>query len=259
MTASTARKAELSRHYRKQKAYGRPTTDLVDAEPARQHVNMLRMTGLSEARIAAAAGIPDHALRSLLHSMNGRPPVKRIRKPTADAILGVPADPTLKFRRDPRGTQRRIQALAVQGWSQAELGRRLGMAPQNVGSILTATWVTPATHERFRELFDALWNVEPPASTPGERKSVAYVKALARRNKWVSPLGWDDIDNDSRPPRPGVVGGVRAREEEVRRLHQFRLSDKAIGERVGVNERTVLEIRKRLGLPAWTKEQQEAA
>jgi len=136
----------------------------------------------------------------------------------------------------------------------------MGVTPVVVHRTMNHKWVTAETHERVAALFEQLWNVEPPTTTPSERHSIAYAKSSARRFGWVPAMAWDDIDNDPQPPNPGrPSGSVRDREEAVRRLHSLRWSDGRIAEEVGVAADTVCRIRGRLGLPGWSKEQQEAA
>jgi transcriptional regulator with GAF, ATPase, and Fis domain len=224
---------------------------------------MLRNAGMGQERIAELAGVPIHVLRSLNYSDSGRPPVQRLRAASANAILNVLPDPALLLRRDPRGTQRRLQALAVRGWSLASQARMLGMPQQGVHALMSVKWVTPETADRVRALFEDLWDVDPPGVTPADRQSSAYAKRVARKHGWFPPLAWDDIDTDEQPHRPNPTnrqaGNVAERAEQVRELHRLRWSDRHIAAELEINERTVVRIRQRLGLPGWTKNQQEAA
>lgn len=254
---------QQSRDYRRKKAYNQPTTTLVPADPIREHVNQLRAAGMGQKRIADLAGIPPHVIRSLLHNFSGHPPVSRLQAASAKAILAVQPDPRLLLRRDPRGTRRRIQALSARGWTLSAMSRLLGMPVQGVHALLSVRWVTPETFERVRVLYEQLWDQEPPQGTPAERKAAAYAKTVARKHGWVPPLAWDDIDWDDRPPQVHGVNRqlmtVRERATRVVELHRLRLSDHHIAVSLGIADRTVLRIRQRLGLPGWTKEQQEAA
>lgn len=250
-------------YYRKQKAYGRPTTDLVDAAPVRKHVNQLRAAGMGQDRIAALSGVNRSIIRHLLYGTGEEPPARRIRSWNADALLKVQPHPDDLLLRDPRGTQRRLQALAVNGWSFARISRMLGITDAGVRAYLDSFAVTQETHEKIAELFDQLWNTTPPMESKGDRISAAQTKTWARRNNWVPALAWDDIDDDEKPHSNGRVNwqarSVEERAARVAELHFLRWSDHRIAVELGIADRTVIRIRQRLGLPGWTKEQQEAA
>jgi DNA-binding NarL/FixJ family response regulator len=188
--------------------------------------------------------------------------VKRLQRDRAEAILAVQADPDVVYRRDPRGTQRRIQALVYEGWSISEIARRMGVAPQNTAEILNCTWVTQETHDRVKALFEVLAGLSPLVDSAGGAQSVTFARNHARKRGWVPALGWDDIDADPVPPvppRPVAPGSVVERERRVVELHGLRWGDPRIAKELGTTDRTVLRIRQRLGLPGWSKEQQEAA
>jgi hypothetical protein len=91
------------------------------------------------------------------------------------------------------GTQRRLRALAVMGWSFAEVGRRLGGTSGSCVSNLAKEpkWVYPETAEKIAALFEELCMI------PGESK-VARSRALAKG--WAPPLAWDDIDDPADSP-----------------------------------------------------------
>lgn len=52
------------------------------------------------------------------------------------------------------------------------------------------------------------------------------------------------------------MNDISRREDDVRRLWSMRWADPAIAVYVGVNVRTVLRIRQRLGLAAWPMSEQ---
>lgn len=183
------------------------------------------------------------------------------------------------------GTQRRIQALMHLGWSQVELGRRLGVSQSQVSLLIRQRRsVTKNTHARVSALFEALCLQIPPATTKGQRVSVNKTRALARRNGWLPPLAWDDIDSDPDPRAQVDVNETPVADDEpeevedapdvdevaielalqghrvrltpaersvcVERLHAKHYSDPLIAATIGCADRTVLRIRERLGLDA---------
>jgi hypothetical protein len=233
----------------------------VDAQPVREHVEMLRLEGMGQDRISELSGVPKHTVRHLLYGTWNTPPAERIRRESAERLLAVLPDPELMLLRDATGTHRRLQALAVNGWTFAQVAARMYTRTETIHAYLKSYRVTAETHRRVVEVFEDLWNKQPPMGTHGERSAAGRMRALAARNNWVPPLGWDDIDMDVVPPAPLPSRDmlVKDREAAVEMLHAQRWGDRRIAATVGVDERTVLRIRQRLGLPGWRKEQQEAA
>lgn len=271
--------AAAERHRSRMKAYGRYDNGLVDAAPAREHIRYLQTFGYGYRRIAELSGVGNTAIESLLYGRKGvagdprfGEALKRITRTKADKILAVhPTISTLAggTRISSRGTQRRIQALARVGWSMSKQADIIGMEPTNLHRILHNTTVTVTTHRAVETMFTELWNQTPERVTQWDQTAYTRTVNFAKRHKWVSPLAWDDIDNDPAPPVAEqltavddmavelAVSGhpVRLRTEErleaVRRLHAMRWSDTRIAERLGYTSRTVMRDRQTLGLEAF--------
>lgn len=98
----------------------------------------------------------------------------------------------------PHGTIRRLQALCAIGWTNGQLGMRLGVSRSRVSNIIrnTRQGVLPETAKAVSALYDDLWDVIP-VGTGANR-----ARAAAARKGWVSPLAWDDdaIDNPNATP-----------------------------------------------------------
>lgn len=100
-----------------------------------------------------------------------------------------------------------------------------------------------STHERIDVLFQELCMIPAPG------RSGRVTRTYARKNGYVSPLAWTDIDDPSEQPTGvGAVYGVDR--ERVEWLWCEGLSDVEIARRVGCSARTVLRIRQELGLEA---------
>ena len=100
---------------------------------------------------------------------------------------------------DPTGTVRRLQALAAEGWTLADLADLLGVTRSGVHMLRSdppARMLT-ATAERVRAVYEQLG---PPDLTPARR--VARARAL--RRGWAPPLAWDDDDLDNPAATPHV-------------------------------------------------------
>lgn len=211
-------------HRARQAVYGRPTTNLIDAEPARQHVRALLAAGMGARSIAAAGGVNRNWIKSLLHGRpdRGNPPTQRIRPETADALLAVTValpDHTLTHA---AGTHRRLQALVACGWSIQKIANRLGKTTANLWAVTQQDRVTAATVRQVRDLYNQMWDQAPPETTWRERQSVSRARNLAAARGWLRPMEWDDDLIDL--PQDELAAEVARRvalmdETELRRAH----------------------------------------
>ena len=111
------------------------------------------------------------------------------------------------------GTQRRLQALMVLGWSLVELGERLGRTRSGMTDLLRQVeHVQWATHTAVRDLYDELWNTRPPEDTADQRRAATRARRRAQREGWALPMAWDDdrgphgIDNPHAKPWAPAAG-----------------------------------------------------
>lgn len=194
------------------KLYGRYDA-YVKAGPIRAHVLMLSQSGMGRRRLSELSGVSQSAIQTLKNGTTGkrggRPP-ERIRKETAARLLEVQPDPALLAAHSmvpARGTQRRVQALATQGWTLTRIAGQVGWTPQNLDKMLHQDFVLKTTADRVAALYERNWNRKPPVTSRYElaaaRRSQTRTSALG----WVPPMGWDDIDEDEQAPK---VPGERA-------------------------------------------------
>ena len=160
---------------------------LVDSTPAREHIVTLVEAGYSLSSIARRSGVSLSAIYNLSRGVN-----PTIHVDTSEAILGTRAGDAVMV--PAVGVHRRLQHLALMGWSTSRLAEELGVTQQMV-SLLTAgrtreTHVT--TFERVVRFFSAHWQ-EDGGST--------RAKGYARRNGYVPAAAWDDIDNPRERPK----------------------------------------------------------
>lgn len=167
----------------------------VPAEPAMRHIANLRAQGMSAAAISAASGVALSIISPLAW-----PAAKRARTwllpATSDAILAVTADQAPDWALIPSiGTIRRIEALQCMGWSQAEIGRRMGgVTAQAISQTKRSATIAAGRARAFRELYDEL------SMTPGPD---AKTRAWAAKKGYAPPLAWDDIDDPDSTPDVG--------------------------------------------------------
>lgn len=274
----TAARASWDENRRKQKAYGR-WDNLIDAEPARQHLRALMAAGMGIKSITASDATTSGQIWKLLYGKlrqdGTRVPNKRIRRDVAQRILALQLELAPGAAMSNPGATRRLRALVALGYSQAELSRRLGVMDSAVGRIVSGRHaILVSTAKAVTELYDQLSMTPPPETTHLEKVVATRARRHAARNGWLPPLALDDecLDDDFdggqitiELPELDVdeialerrLAGDRTvrltkleRREAVRRLHAQGLTDHPIADRIGTSAETVRADRARIGLPA---------
>ena len=146
------------------------------------------------------------------------------------------------------GVMRRLQALAFMGWSCEAVARKIGSHYRPLNRLRDGgrEHVMLSTHLKVDAVFRELALVE----APGHSGRVA--RSHARSKGWVSAAAWDDIDDPAEQPQ-GVVKLAAHRPPSVDRelvewLHGEGLSDVEIAHRLKCSVRTVVRVRRELGL-----------
>lgn len=188
---------------------------LVDAAPVREHLAALSAAGIGWKRAAVLAGVAPSTVSKLLY---GRPggqasrgrvderPTQRVRPETARRLFAV--RPSLDVmlddaRVDATGTHRRLQALACLGWSDRQLGLRLGVDSGNYGALMRQRKVSAARARDVVRLYDELWRSGPPETDRHTRYSASRARNRARAAGWAPPMAWDDDTIDDPAAAPG--------------------------------------------------------
>lgn len=215
--ATNTRRQYLSR---KRKIIGQLT--LVDAEPARQHVLMLRRSGLTLRDVARRADVSDRMLHGLTQGYLHRnlPPSERIDREAAQRLLAIPKPRTSKEasawrRMSTLGTIRRIQALATMGWSVRAISRESGLHHGTLYKVMARDTTRISLAQDVADAYRRLSQLSPPDGTPHERKSITETKRLAERNGWKSPMHWDTRTIDLPPGRAPGTGAYAGEEKEA--------------------------------------------
>jgi hypothetical protein len=74
--------------------------------------------------------------------------------------------------------------------------------------------VTTRTALIVSDLYNELWDIEPPHTTQDDRDASAAARRTAKDQGWAPPLAWDDIDTDPHPntapatPDPGDLDEI---------------------------------------------------
>lgn len=265
--ASTAYESNRVRQH----AYGR-WDNLVDAEPARQHIRSLGEQGMGRHRVQLVAGLSEGQLWKLMYGTTkadgSRTPSKRIRREISERILQIQLDPADGALVPAVGATRRVQALVALGWSQARICTALGFRfPTQLTDLVKGrlTQITVGHDRRVRKAYDRLSMQLPPASNQRERISVSRARNLAKARGWLPPLAWDDeaLDDPSAMPiKPTVsdpayldnaaierrMAGDRAvdltkqeKAELVRRMTAAGVGSNEIERRTGLNPQRTLK------------------
>lgn len=95
------------------------------------------------------------------------------------------------------GPSRRLQALAVAGWSRQILSTSLGLSPRSIKRIAQGGACTPDQAERIEQVFNRL-----RSSSPAPTQDALSTRREALYQGWVGAAAWtpSSIDNpDGRP------------------------------------------------------------
>lgn len=170
-------------------AYGRPTTTLVDAEPARQHAKALMNLGWGIAQLQERAG---GSMVALVYGRPaiGRPPTERVSQETARKLLEIPLVliPTTNLV-DGAGTRRRIQALYFLGYSLTWQAEQSGVGSSILLYLASgkAERVMARSALAIRDLYDRMWDVPAP-----DGPVVRRVRQRAEERGYLPPMSFDD-------------------------------------------------------------------
>src|SRR5690606_35869095 len=107
----------------------------VDANEVREHIAWLSANGLGLKTLATRSVISHGALWKIVYGQPsaGRPPTRRVRPATRDAVLAIrPADGAPGARINARTTWHHVDTLITRGWSKAAIGKAIG---QTGGSL----------------------------------------------------------------------------------------------------------------------------
>ena len=94
-----------------------------------------------------------------------------------------------------RGTQRRLQALAVMGWSVQEIADRTGLSVSNLHQIRAGslTGCRVRTYAIVRKEYEQIWDRKRSG------RYAIWTSNYAKAHGYHGPLDWVDIDRDEGP------------------------------------------------------------
>lgn len=207
LTSSIARinrkgRIECRRCYadgRRQRAHG--IGGWVDAAPTVQRLNQLHADGMTWRAISARSGL---ALSAVYQISRGHR--RSVLQSTERAVAALNLKPASQWT-DATGSRRRLQALQAIGWNCAAVGRHAGLHCRTVQPILRGDTlrVNPATADKIRLAYDAMWGTPPKPATTQERSAVGRALNHARAHGYAPPLAWDDDSIDDPTAEPHGV------------------------------------------------------
>ncbi|MEU5772643.1 hypothetical protein ABZ819_04975 [Streptomyces venezuelae] len=180
------------KQYNVNRQLGRP--GLVDATPAREHLQKLQLT-MTWGQIVAAGACE---ARNLQLIADGRR--SQIRRSTLTKILAVTPQPPAPGKYvDATGLRRRLQALRVLGWSACRLADAASSAEARIQLICSGEQPTvrQVLAVKILKVYEELSQIPAP---PGRSATRTTRHALA--NGWAPPSAWDDdtIDDPTATP-----------------------------------------------------------
>lgn len=184
-------------HCRRRDHYtGSWESSYIDPEPVLAHIEALTQAGITRRQIKKLTGF------SRIYQLAPGNPIHR--RP-AEAILAIeiPVGPSPVVAErscvPAVGTSRRLQALAVMGWSIYYLANRLDIGRSHLYYIahqLTPT-VQAKTARSVANLYDELAMIDGPRNK---------TRQAAIGRGWYPPLAWDDDQIDDPEASPTGVG-----------------------------------------------------
>lgn len=212
-TRCSAASAAYGRELTRRKAYGL-VEELVPVEKVAAHVAWLGTQGVGWEQVARLAQVGRTTVEQIVYPTRRRR--RGVTPRVATAVMAV--TPALDDFADAAlipaaGTQRRLQALMVLGWSITDIQRASGASA--LGRVLTRDLVTARVARSVRDTYETHWNRSPIATTPHAQGIIDRTRARAVASGWLPPQAWDDdtIDN---PDVAAPVSALRTATSQVR-------------------------------------------
>lgn len=175
------------------------TTFVYPAEPVREHVQRLRDLGWSTSAIAAMHGnISDDGIAQLL-----RKNPRTVESKTNELLrlpysLAVPDSVPDSAWVPSLGAARRQQALLALGWTHAAIRA----AMEDLCGVSVRGYFAGQVNARRWRIFDSVYHTLGRSVGPSDR-----TRERARALGYVTPAGWDNIDDPD--AKPIGIGRIR--------------------------------------------------
>ena len=153
--------------------------------------------GASYKDVEARSGVCERTIRYVLAA----PPDRVVYRRTASRLMSVPLLPASKRMVDGHGTRRRIEALALLGWTRGEIADRTGLSKSTLRPVNMRRKVYQSTASAVARVYDEL-HLQPRAGWQAER-----VIKISRELGYVPGWAWKtgDIDKPSAQPDLSLI------------------------------------------------------
>lgn len=209
----------------------------IPIKPVWGHVLELRDSGLTDAEIARAAGLPR---RGAITKLGGQ---KTVGRGIAKAVLAVPVGYWPEGADVPAlGAARRVQALMVRGHTGITIAELARTEHWRIFKLTSGEQgrVSPELNTAIRAIYEQLRH------QPGDCPRIA---TIAAQNGWHGPDAWDDIDDRTEDPNAVIcLDAVALNEEratEVQLLAAAGNTFEVIAHRIGISPTGVRQILRR--------------
>lgn len=168
---------------------GRPH-NLLPADQLRGHIESL-LTTMTLADIERSCGVKATTIKTILARKQ-----EHVSRSTYEALMSCSGTGTRRV--DSGGTVLRLRALVSVGWTVPLIAESLDVPTKTVTRLVSGevSTVRPEVAGAARRLYDALWDLGPPAGTPTERAVRSRAVNHARSRGWPLPLDLDDDQLD---------------------------------------------------------------
>ncbi|MFE4857301.1 hypothetical protein [Streptomyces sp. NPDC056670] len=219
-------------------------------EKAARHVLRLRIAGMDDRQIIAAADICPDILYRIMRG-EGTIHVATEHRILAIAVPEQADRATSSHAYIPAlGTHRRLRALVAEGWYAAELARRLDRDRETVTYLINGRGTGKVTM-RVAAKVQALYG-DLRGKRPEDHGVPAYYAERARRqsaaNGWAGTGYWDEDDFDNPDFQPALSDDLKrdqlaaVRRAEIEHFDLLGLSEHEIADKLGMAYTTVRNI-----------------
>ncbi len=164
----------------------------VPAQPIRDHIATLKTYGMTLDDIADASGLPAPTLESILYRQGRAELQQTVIRDTARRLWAVQAPLWVTAA----GARRRLQALAVAGWSMSAVSRLTGASAATLCYIRNGDVAASVRTRRVIGLAYRRLTTDAPF-TPASARTRKHAEAMG----WAPGLAWDSIDDPNDRPR----------------------------------------------------------
>lgn len=218
----------------------------VSAGPVRGHIRqVMGATGMTGPQFAVAAGLDPGTVSKILYERGRGRVMTRVAENAMKVTASTPMPETGAWAAA-TGSRRRLQALAVAGWSPAMLAEQSGMDASALRKIRDGDRqrITSQSARLIRGLYSRLLAAAPPQETKAQKIAVTKTRQYAGQQGWAPAGAWDDevIDDPAATPE---LDWVRAPERchrngaelavEIRELLGYGLTRDQAAERLNIS------------------------